>query len=132
MTAPTPYIFFPGTCREALEHYRAVFGGELELHTYGEFGRTDGPADDIAHGDLLGPVSLQGADAGADEDAVALTGVMLSLLGRSDAATLHRWFDALAEGGTIVSPLERRSWGDWDGIVVDAHGLRWLIGYRGA
>ncbi|MGW9114718.1 VOC family protein [Microbacterium sp. NPDC055683] len=131
MTAPTPYLLFPGTCRAALEDYQRVFGGELTLHTYRDFSRTDGPGDDIAHGELRGPVTLQAADAGADEDAVALTGVMLSLLGHDEPLVLRRWFDELSIDGTVASALEKRPWGDWDGVVVDAHGLRWLIGFQG-
>ena len=63
-----PYILLPGTAREALDFYHRVFGGELELHTYADFGRADGPADSIAHGILTGPVWMYAADAGADRD----------------------------------------------------------------
>lgn len=43
MTSPLIYVSFPGTAREALGFYASVFGGELSLHTYAEFGRNDGP-----------------------------------------------------------------------------------------
>jgi PhnB protein len=33
-----PYISFDGTARQALEFYRDVFGGELAINTFGEFG----------------------------------------------------------------------------------------------
>ena len=52
MTAPIPYVLFPGTARGALEFYADVFGGELELHTYESFSRTNGPGEAIAHGVL--------------------------------------------------------------------------------
>jgi PhnB protein len=45
MTAPTPYIFLPGTARDALSFYGEVFGCSVQLHTFGEFARTDGSAD---------------------------------------------------------------------------------------
>ena len=64
MTGLTPYLHFPGTARGALSFSREVFGGELVLHTLAEFGRSDGPADAIAHGMLQGPVELFAADAG--------------------------------------------------------------------
>lgn len=41
---PAPYFLFPGAAHDALTRYQRVFGGALELHTYGEFGRLDGPA----------------------------------------------------------------------------------------
>lgn len=131
MAGLVPYLFFPGTAVEALAFYRDVFGGELELHTFGEFGRADGPSDAIAHGILSGPVELFGADAGADEDAVHLTGVAFSLLGTADPETMTSWFGRLAEGGRVIDPLQERPWGDHDGQVTDRFGVRWLIGYQG-
>src|SRR6218665_3534600 len=106
MAGLTPYVLFPGNAEEALEFYRGVFGGRLRLHRYAEFGRSDGPADAIAHGVLDGPVRFYGSDAGADEDAAQLTGVFFSLLGASDPETLHRWFGGLAAGGRVLQPLE--------------------------
>lgn len=52
MTGLTPYLHFPGSARDALTFYRSVFGGELVLNSYSDFGRTDGPPDAIAHGML--------------------------------------------------------------------------------
>jgi PhnB protein len=131
-TAPTPYLLLPGTAAEALTTYREVFGGDLQLHTYGDFGRTDGPADSIAHGVLTGPVLLFGADAGADEDAFSSTGLLLSLLGTAEPAVLRGWFDALAGGGRVLDALAERPWGAWDGQVRDRFGLTWLIGWEPA
>lgn len=59
MAGPVPYLCLPGTAREALITYQKVFGGELQLSTYQEFQRTDGPGEAIAHGELGGgPVQL--------------------------------------------------------------------------
>jgi PhnB protein len=130
MSGLTPYLLFPGNAAEALEHYRDVFGGELQTFAYSEMGRQDGPGDAIAHGELRGVVDLAGADAGADDDAVQMGGMFFSLLGTADADTLTRWFDALAAGGRVITPLETRPWGDVDGTLVDRYGIRWLIGYH--
>ncbi len=132
MTAPQLYVSFPGTAREALGFYAEIFGGELSLYTYGEFSRTDGPVDAIAHGMLSGVVSLGGSDAAEGEKTVAMEGAMLSLLGAADPEVLHEWFDKLADGGRIVDPLAPKPWGASDGQVVDRHGLHWLIGYEQA
>lgn len=128
--APVPYLLLPGTARAALTRYREVFGGQLALHTYGDFSRTDGPADRIAHGELRGPVSLFASDASGEEQPFQCTGLLMSLLGAAAPAELHRWFDALAEGGTVLDPLQQRPWGATDGQVRDAHGVPWLIGYE--
>jgi PhnB protein len=127
---PKPYVLFPGIAHEALTRYREVFGGELELHTYGEFGRSDGPADAVAHGMLQGPVTLFGADAGPDEDGFSSTGLLFALLGTAAPEELRSWFAALAEGGRVVEPLAERPWHAWDGQVRDRFGLTWLIGWE--
>ena len=130
MTWPQVYVMLPGTAREALEFYRGVFGGDLEIHDYGEFGRTDGPANAVAHGVLTGRVGLMIADAGPGDDAVATTGLMLSVLGE-EPDLLRGWFGALTEGGRVLDDLQQRPWGDWDGQVRDRFGLTWLVGFRG-
>jgi PhnB protein len=52
MTGPAPYVLFPGTAREALTFYGDVFGCAVQLHTFAEFNRADGPPGAIAHGYL--------------------------------------------------------------------------------
>ena len=132
MAAPVPYLQFAGIAADALKTYRDVFGGELELHTFAEFGRTDGPADAVAHGYLEdGPVALFAADVARDEPAFRCEGMMLSLLGTASPSVLRGWFSRLSEGGRVVDDLQRRPWGASDGQVVDRHGLHWLIGFEG-
>ena len=132
MTAPTPYLHFPGTAREALTFYGDVFGCAVQLHTFAEFNRTDGPADAIAHGCLVdGPVTLFAADMAGDQPAFRCEGMMLSLLGTAGPATLRAWFSGLSDGGRVVDDLQRRPWGASDGQVIDRHGLHWLIGFEG-
>ncbi|SES47921.1 PhnB protein [Pedococcus cremeus] len=131
MTRLTPYLSFPGTAREALTFYQEVFGGELVLNTFGEFGRDDGPAEAIAHGMLRGPVDLFASDAASGEPGVRLEGVLFALLGTAEPATLEEWFAALSDGGIDLDPLQARPWGDHDGQVTDRFGVRWLVGYQG-
>ncbi len=131
MTGLTPYILFPGTAREALTFYAEVFGGTATLHSFAEFGRSDGPAEAVAHGYVTdAPISVYGADAAGDEAPVKTQGLMFSLLGTTDAGTLRTWFARLAEGGEVVDDLQKRPWGAFDGQVVDRYGLRWLIGFE--
>jgi PhnB protein len=130
VSAPKPYLLFPGTAREALTYYHQVFGGELTLTTFEQFGRHDGPPEAIAHGILAGAVSLYAADTSGDEEPFGSTGLMFSLLGTTVAAELRAWFDALADGGTIRQALQQRPWGASDGQVVDRYGLCWLVGFE--
>ncbi|WEG08067.1 VOC family protein [Microbacterium horticulturae] len=131
MTALTPYLHVPGTAREALTFYRSVFGGEVGINTYAEFGRDDGPGDAVAHGMLTGPVTLFAADAAPGQEPLRTAGLMFALLGTAEPDVMEGWFAALADGGTVVDPLQKRPWGDHDGQVTDRYGLTWLIGYQG-
>lgn len=129
MPAPVPYLHFAGDAAEALRFYRSVFGGELQLHTFADFGRRDGRGDLIAHGELRGHVDLFGADDPVGAARPSMSGMMFALLGAGDEETSRRWFDLLADAGTIIDPLQRRAWGDHDGQVTDRYGLTWLIGF---
>ena len=108
MTGLTPYLHFDGAARAALEFYRDVFGGDLVIHSYGDFGREDGPADAVAHGMLQGVVELFASDAAPGEEPLALRGILFSLLGTAEPAELERWFAALADGGTRSDGLRER------------------------
>ena len=127
-----PTAGFPGTAREALTFYGDVFGCAVQLHTFAEFNRADGPADAIAHGGLTGgPVALSGAGVSGDERPVRSEGIMLALLGTAAPSTLRTWFSRLSEGGRVVDDLQKRPWGASDGQVIDRYGLHWLIGFEG-
>ena len=132
MTGLIPYLLFPGSAAEALSFYSTIFGGDTRLFTYEQAGRTDGPGEAIAHGMLVdGPVELAGADAATGESTFEMSGMFFSLLGTAGPATLASWFDALAEGGRVIDPLQKRPWGDHDGTLVDRFGVPWLIGHQG-
>ena len=131
MTAPTPYVHFPGTARDALRFYGDVFGCAVQLHTFEEFGRQDGLPDAIAHGALTeGPVALFAADGTEGGPPPRCEGMILALLGTSTPSVLRSWFSRLSEGGRVVDDLQRRPWGATDGQVVDRFGLHWLIGFE--
>lgn len=131
MTALAPYVFLPGTAREALTFYADVFGGTAELHTLEDFGRTDGPPEAIAHGFISGgPITLFAADATGDQAPLRSEGMLLSLLGAAPPAVMREWFQRLAHKGAVVDDLQTRPWGATDGQVVDQYGLHWLIGYE--
>jgi PhnB protein len=132
MSGPVPYLQLPGTARDALQFYGDVFGCSVQLHTFEEFHRTDGPSDAVAHGYLSGGrVDLFASDAGEGESALKCEGLMMSLLGTADPDTLTTWFNRLAEGGRVVDPLQSRDWSAHDGQVIDRFGIHWLIGFEG-
>ncbi len=96
-----PYLHFSGNAREAMEFYRSVLGGRLDVMTFGNVGGGEHPDDGVMHAHLRTSEGLElMASDGHDPAAAGADRVSLSLSG-DDAPTLTRWFEALAEGGTV-------------------------------
>jgi PhnB protein len=124
-----PYLSFTDNAREALEFYREVFGGELNLNTFGEFGDKDAPgADNIMHGQLETPkgFTLMGADTPPGMEHNPGNTMTVSLSG-DDGDDLRGYWEKLADGGTVAMPLEKQMWGDEFGMLVDKFGIPWMV-----
>ena len=124
-----PYISFDGTAREALEAYQSIFGGTLDLSTFGEFGNdTGGAADKIMHGMLTTSkgFNLMGADNPPGEKFEPGNNISVSLSG-DDADDLRGYFEKLSDGGQIMVPLEKQMWGDEFGMCKDRFGVTWMV-----
>ncbi len=124
-----PYISFRDTARQAMEFYQSVFGGELVLHTFGEYGAPDGPgADNIMHGMLETPqgFTLMGADTPPGMEHTPAGNMCISLSG-DDADELRGYWDKLSAGGTVSMPLEKQMWGDEFGMCEDQFGVPWMV-----
>ena len=129
--ARRPTSISPVLLVRPLTFYGDVFGCAVQLYTFAEFNRADGPADAIANGYLTGgPVALFGADVSGDEPPFRSEGMMLALLGTAALSILRNWFSRLCEGGRVVDDLQTRPWGASDGLVIDRYGLHWLIGFE--
>lgn len=129
-SALNPYISFNGKAREAMEFYKDVFGGELNISTFADQGVTDAPADGVMHAQLAvdGKTLLMGSDG---MDAAAIQGISLSLSG-NDAEELRGYFAKLSEGGTVTKRLEKESWGDEFGMLTDRFGIAWMVNITAA
>ena len=132
-----PYLNFPdGKAREAMEHYRSVLGGELDVMTFGDMG-ADGPlAEQVMHAQLETPAgfTLMGADAPPEMVQVTFgDSVSVSISGgQEDGEEIRGWFAALSEGGEVRQPLEPAPWGDEFGMFLDRFGIAWLVNIAGA
>ncbi|WNV89469.1 VOC family protein [Umezawaea sp. Da 62-37] len=124
-----PYISFADNAREAMEYYQGVFGGELTLSTFGEFGADDSPfADKIMHGQLKTDAgyTLMAADTPPGMEHNPGTNVTISLSG-GDADDLRGYWEKLSDGGAVSVPLEKQMWGDEFGACVDRFGIPWMV-----
>jgi PhnB protein len=123
-----PYLNFAGNAKEAMEFYQSVFGGELNVSTFGEFGMEGMPADGTMHASLVTEhFTVMASDAmpGAEETWGG-TRNYISISG-DDLDTLSGWFHGLAAGGNVGMPLEKQVWGDVFGIVMDQYGIEWMV-----
>ena len=124
-----PYLNFNGNARQAMEFYANVFGGNLSLSTFAQFGASDSPdAERIMHGMLETDAGyvIMGADITSDMEYHSMTGFSVSLSG-DDADILRGYWEKLSASGTTTMPLQRQVWGDEFGMCVDEFGVSWLV-----
>jgi PhnB protein len=129
-----PYLNFRGDARAALEFYHSVFGGELTIGTFAEFGMTDVPESErdlVMHGQLETPAgfTLMASDLPSHLDWAAGTHAFsVSLSGLSgDGDELRGYWASLGDGATIQQPLETAPWGAAFGMLADRFGVNWLV-----
>jgi PhnB protein len=120
-----------------MEFYKGVFGGELNIMTFGDMGASEHEGQPLAtDGVMHGQLSTdQGFTLMASDNPPGVTGVTpnghVSLSG-DESDLLHGYFDRLADGGTIDVPMEKQVWGDQFGQVKDKFGVNWLVNIAGS
>lgn len=124
-----PYLFFNGNAREAMEFYKSVFGGELQVTEADPAQMGDMPNKDwfkgkLMHASLKGPVNLMATDS---PKASAKSAKVELSLGGTDEAKMREIFDKLSAGGKVNMPLEKAFWGDIFGSLQDKYGVDWMM-----
>ena len=124
-----PYLAFDGTAREAMTFYQRVFGGTLEVMTFGDMGTEGTGADDVMHA-YLGTDDgfvLMASDMppGQSGEMPGTTNVSVSISG--DDEKIRGYWEALSEGATVTLPFEKQMWGDEYGQLVDRYGIAWMV-----
>lgn len=134
-TLLNPYLNFRSEAREAMSFYQSVFGGNLNVSTFGDFQATEDPSekDKIMHGQLEAPngLVLMGADTPNYMEYKGAGNVSVSLSG-DDESELRGYWDKLSDGATITMPLENAPWGDAFGMLTDRYGISWLVNIAGS
>ena len=125
------YLFFDGTCADAMRFYERTLGGKLEMMTHADSpmaGQTPpGSAGRIMHARLgLDGGALMASDSMAGQPYGGMQGFSLSLVYPS-VADAKRAFDALANGGRVTMPLQKTFWAETFGMLVDRFGTPWMV-----
>lgn len=128
------YLFFNGTCEQAVEFYRKALGAEVEMMMrFKESPEAHQPGmvppgfeDKIMHTTFrIGETRLMASD-GCSADKPGFEGFSLSLSVAGEAEA-DRVFKSLAEGGQIKMPLTKTFWSPRFGMVTDRFGVDWMI-----
>ncbi|WP_455202809.1 VOC family protein [Kaarinaea lacus] len=126
-----PYLFFEGRCEEALEFYKNALGAEVTmLMRFKDSPDQEAcPVDDdnkIMHAAFKigeSPVMASDGHCGGNP---SFQGISLSI-GLTDVTDAEKKFNALADGGEVVMPLEKTFWSPSFGVVNDKFGISWMI-----
>jgi PhnB protein len=129
MLGVNPYIAFKGNCQEAIDFYQSALDAEvLFSQTYGDSPMSSmGPGDNIMHCTIkVGDSNIMMCDD-PRPDSVEVGGNISLAIGLNDPARAKQLFDNLANGGTVVMPLEKTFWAEAFGMVNDKFGVKWMI-----
>ena len=128
-----PYLTFNGNCAEAMKFYERVLGGKLEMMMKMKDspqqceGMPQDAGDRIMHACLVLEGSmLMASDSmpGHPYEGMKGFGVALTFPTADGARAV---FDALAEGGQVMMPMDETFWAQAFGMVTDRFGTPWLI-----
>jgi PhnB protein len=129
-----PYLFFNGSCEEAIEFYRKTLGAEVEMMMrFKESPEQQSPGavppgveNKIMHSSFrIGQTTVMASDGDSTEQP-SFQGFSLSL-SMPNEAEVDRAFNALADGGQVKLPLTKTFFSPRFGMVEDRFGVGWMI-----
>jgi PhnB protein len=126
-----PYLFFEGSCDEAVKFYQAALGAEiLMLMRYKESPDQSmvapETAEKVMHASLRIGESVVMASDGHCAGKTTFGGFSLSLI-VADDADAERKFAALTEGGQVTMPLTKTFFASKFGMGADRFGVQWMV-----
>ena len=128
-----PYLFFDGTCAEAMQFYADVFGGTIsviqlwsEMPPNPNYPIPDEQKNRVMHAHMSSKsFSLMGSDGTPGNEQ---KGGNISLsLNFKDVTEGEKLFDALSKGGNVETPLSEMFWGAKFGQFTDKFGIDWMV-----
>ncbi len=129
-----PYLSFADNARQAMEFYKSVFGGELNVMPFagGPMGQDPADANKLMHARLEAPngMVLMASDTPASMGPTRPNGA-ISLSGDSEPELSGYW-QKLSAGAAISAPLAKAPWGDHFGMLTDRFGVSWMVNISAA
>jgi PhnB protein len=128
------YLSFDGRCEEAIEFYKSALGARVNmLMRFKDAPQPPaagtapaGAENKVMHASLsIGESTLLASDCRSAGQA-RFEGFSLALTAGSDAEA-RRFFERLAEGGTVHAPLAKTFFASSFGVVADRFGISWMV-----
>ncbi len=129
-----PYLTFNGNCKEAMEFYKNVLGGEFEggIKTFADGGEhmncKPQDAHKVMHVNLKTKnFSIMASDRmGGEYPFIGGNNFSLSLnINEDDKA--KNVFKKLSENGKTIMPLQKAFWGGKFGMLIDQFEIQWMV-----
>ncbi|WP_194776212.1 VOC family protein [Pararhodonellum marinum] len=128
-----PYLHFDENCREAMQYYQSLFGGDLELMSIGESpSKEEFPSKlhhQIMHASLINEdFNLMASDMCGQGPLHQGNSVQLSL-DCSSEDEINKLYQQMIDGGKVEQELGEQFWGALFAMVIDKFGVRWMLSY---
>jgi PhnB protein len=129
-----PYLFFEGRAEEALNFYTKALGTKVDMLMRNREAPEQPPPgmlppgseNKVMHASFhVGDTEVMLSD-GRCSGKPQFSGFSLAIAAR-DEATVRRYFNALAEGGSVTMPLGKTFWSPCFGMLTDKFGLGWMV-----
>jgi PhnB protein len=134
--AINPYLMFNGTCEEAFQLYRSVFGGGFQyIGRYkdappeeGEEELSEELSNRIMHVSLpIGNTVLMGSDSHPKYGDVGFGDNFSISISADSNEEADKIFGGLSAGGRVEMPMQKTFWSSYFGMLKDKYGINWMI-----
>lgn len=128
----TPYLYFNGTCEEALAFYSEALDGSVrESQTYGDAG-VDAAQDSkrIIHAQLeVNGHLLMFSDIPNDDDSLSQNHNIYIVIEFETEDKVNEVYNIFKEDGQVQMELGKTFWGQTYAKVIDKYGIGWDLSY---
>lgn len=130
----TSYLVFNNNCRDAMNFYHDVLGGNLQVMTMADSPMKDqvlpGAENLVMHAFLQADgFAIMASDGMVGAPPVNGDSVQLAL-GVNSNEDADSIFGKLAAGGSIQMPIQETFWAHRYGQLTDKFGIHWMVSYN--
>ena len=138
MAKLAPYLNFDGTCQEAFNFYKSIFGGEFSSrHSMSDTPHAEGLPENERNRIMHISLPINENTTLMASDILPSAGHTLNE-GNNVHLSLHpdsreeadRLFNGLSAGGKVEMPLQDTFWGAYYGNFKDKFGIQWMINFE--